>query len=62
MLEYIHVLYAFIGFFGQGIHFRGLFLSRIGHDRLGGHNQGGHRWSKTFFIMYGHVACLNIGN
>jgi hypothetical protein len=40
--EYIHIIYVYIGFLGQGIHFRGSFLSRGGHDRYGGHYYGGH--------------------
>ena len=32
--EYIHIIYVYIGFLGQGIHFRGFFLSRGGHDPM----------------------------
>ena len=39
---YIHIIYVYIGFLGQGIHYRGSFLSRGGHDHYGGHYYGGH--------------------
>ena len=35
--RYGHILYQNYGFLGQGIHFRGFFLSKSGHDHFGGH-------------------------
>ena len=35
--RYGRILYQNYVFLGQGIHFRGLFLSKSGHDHYGGH-------------------------